>query len=54
MGVITILYDFVNDADDPNIRAVACLALAKTGRSHEQPIKIRVHVNPRLYWVGGK
>ena len=38
-GVIAILYDFVNDADDPNIRAVACLALAKTGNP-KMPIKI--------------
>ena len=29
-GVITLLFDFVQDAD-PNIRAVAALSLAKTG-----------------------
>ena len=29
-GVITLLFDFVEDSD-PNIRAVAALSLAKTG-----------------------
>jgi hypothetical protein len=33
-AVITLLFDLVDDSEDPNARALASLALAKTGIFH--------------------